>query len=967
MWTHTFGAQQAQEKESDQQDRDNNVMKEAMTVLKGMGAIRGENTHEEAAEQAEAAAEDGRERLTIGEGEQEAVGEEETHNEHAAATTGPQLRTEEDTAAYDDRVPLGNTGEIPMVGAMENEVETPSALPTQKEDHKWTAFNELPIAGEASGNENDSQAVVSMETDATQDKGLAPMTAKTTNASAHLWTGVENLPVLEEETTKLNERVQTTATGSSAQQETTLAAQVQSNAFVSRRFDKSRLVLETSQKSNASIPFEKRHHSIFGYNATLAYLQLYMKAADSQEELFLFFTCSDNKGGRDDWNPNCATAREKVYATFAKSPSTNRLVTIHAGPREDWMGGNAFTDDNDLRLKAVPTVMRWDGGAPGALRSTWGVLVDNSILYEPFLRYLFRNADKNDKLLAKPEVETKEIVTLRGYTQYRAYMDTYAGNGTAYPLFIMMVSGRFQRNNRLWCPWCRQSEMPVEYAFYAYAPANAKLVLVETYDKYSEWRNPENEFKQDPQLAMKGFCCSSSATRMPPKAGGYRHAGSGSRRQRWLMMAVAIFAIYCIFLFQMRLWSAASQADLRSNVVNSERGHVVIDRPIIKQDIEHKRETQVNAEVTHQPFHVQVEPTHATPEAFENEQQNLRAVDPPLPTPGAVIVSAPEPATTLPITPVGAPAIPIVPKNAMSSISDRHDVVSGYDEALKYLANYKVSESSDEQLFLFFVCGDKKGEQTAWRRVCVDASELVYDVFAKSPSRNKLLTIYAGSKQDWSSANAFFKDGDLKVKMTPGLMPLHGGRPGAKRATSGMIIEESILYEPLVRYLFKNEDIPDPLLAPEKNASKEIVVLKGYKNYRSYFDGVAARKNPSLTAPEGKMFLFLIAGRLETNDRLWCPYCRYSEISVEYAFYAFAPPGSRLIKVETVPSYGTWKLPVDRNEWKADTDLKVRGVPWMYRANLDEEAQTFSFERVSDRFDRPEALRGIFQGWKNPV
>lgn len=181
-------------------------------------------------------------------------------------------------------------------------------------------------------------------------------------------------------------------------------------------------------------------------------------------------------------------------------------MTIHTGSREEWtkLGGNAFTDDDDLRLKAIPTVMRWDGGVPGSLRSTWGVLVDHSIMYEPLLRYLFRNADEQDKLLAIPEVETKEIVTLRGYAQYRAYMEEYARSGSRYPMFMMMVSGRFRRNNRLWCPWCRQSEMPLEYAFYAYAPANAKLVLVETYDKYIVWRNPDNEFKQDPQLAVKG-------------------------------------------------------------------------------------------------------------------------------------------------------------------------------------------------------------------------------------------------------------------------------------------------------------------------------------------------------------------------------------------------------------------------------------------------------------------------------
>ncbi|KAK1935178.1 hypothetical protein P3T76_010944 [Phytophthora citrophthora] len=434
------------------------------------------------------------------------------------------------------------------------------------------------------------------------------------------------------------------------------------------------------------------------------------------------------------------------------------------------------------------------------------------------------------------------------------------------------------------------------------------------------------------------------------KPGAQRSVG----RQRWLVVVVGGFALYCMFLFQMRLWSAASQADLRANVISAERDPAVIDRPTVKQDERPRHDTRQDTEVTQQPFNVQVE-------EVATQQQNLRAVDSPLSTPGAVIVS-----TTKPTSPVIAgfdvPAVPIATTQAAPSLADRHKIVSGYDATMKFLASYRVPEGSDEQLFLFFVCGDEKGEQTAWRRVCVDAADLVYDVFAKSPSRNKLLTIHAGSKKDWSAANMFFKDGDLKVKMIPALMQWHGGHRGAKRATSGMIIEESILYQPLLRYLFKNEDIPDPLLAPEKIASKDIVVLKGYKNYRQYIDAIATG---SLTAPEGPMFLFLIAGRLGSNDRLWCPYCRYSEISVEYAFKAFAPPGSRLIKVETVNSYAIWKNP--SNDWKGDTDLMVRGVPWMYRANLDKGARSFSFERVSERFDHPDALRGIFQGWKNPV
>ncbi|KAG7385375.1 hypothetical protein PHYPSEUDO_001589 [Phytophthora pseudosyringae] len=455
---------------------------------------------------------------------------------------------------------------------------------------------------------------------------------------------------------------------------------------------------------------------------------------------------------------------------------------------------------------------------------------------------------------------------------------------------------------------------------------------------------------------------------MPPKAGANRNAGSVARRQRWLLVVVGVFAFYCMFLFQMRLWSAASHADLRANVISAEKDPAVIDRPAIKQDEEPQRETREEVEVAQQPFDVQVvEPTQAAKDvvAVVNEQQNLRVVDPPLSTPDAVIVSTPEPLITEggapPIAAFGASAAPI----ATSSFADRHDTVSGYNAAMEYLANYKVPEGSDEQLFLFFVCGDEKGEQTSWRQVCVDASKLVYDVFAKSPARNRLVTIHAGSKEDWSAANVFFKDGDLKVKMIPALMQWHGGRPGAKRATSGMIIEGSLLYEPLLRYLFKNEDIPDPLLAPDKIASKEIVLLKGYKNYRHYIDGIAAGENLSLSASEGPMFVFLVAGRLENNDRLWCPYCRYSEISVEYAFKAFAPPGSRLVKVETVNSYGAWKNPA--NAWKADTALMVRGVPWMYRANLDKEARAFSFQRVSERFDHPDALRGVFQGWKNPV
>ncbi|RMX64811.1 hypothetical protein KXD40_000319 [Peronospora effusa] len=344
------------------------------------------------------------------------------------------------------------------------------------------------------------------------------------------------------------------------------------------------------------------------------------------------------------------------------------------------------------------------------------------------------------------------------------------------------------------------------------------------------------------------------------------------------------------------------------------------------------------------------------------EVQNLRVVTTPLSTPETAVVTR-----DLPVTKAAdLIASPVTTSKVTSSFEDRHDVVFGYDAAMKYLANYTTPKGSDEKLFLFFTCGNEHGQHRNWRSVCVYASQLVYKVFTTSPSRNRLLIIYTGSRQDWVTPNAFVTDGDLKVKMIPAIMQWHGGAPGEKRATSGMILEESLLYEPLLRYLFKNEDVLDPLLAPEKIASKEIVLLKGYKSYRSYMDTIAAGGNSSLTIPTGPMFLFFVAGRLESNDRPWCPYCRFSETSVEYAYYAFAPEGSRLVKVETVNSYSIWKNRA-KNEWRQDTSLMIRGVPWMYLATLDTNAHTFSYARYQAHFDHPDDLQGVFQGWKNPL
>lgn len=420
-----------------------------------------------------------------------------------------------------------------------------------------------------------------------------------------------------------------------------------------------------------------------------------------------------------------------------------------------------------------------------------------------------------------------------------------------------------------------------------------------------------------------------------PKA--RRQSGSIGRRQGWIIFAASVFAVYCMIMLKMWVWSAASRVDLRANIVGVERA----PGSSITQVKEPIRAVQSTPQVV----------------TNEDEPQNLRVMNSPVSASDALesstfkVETTQTPASTEALT---VPLVSTAETKSASLLADRHDSVYGYAAAMKYLANYTIPEDSDEQLFLFFVCGDQNGKETTWRRVCVDASTLVYDVFSKSLARNRLVTIYAGSKADWSQPNAFYNDADLKVKAIPALMQWHGGRPGAKRATSGMIIEESMLYEPLLRYLFKNEDFQDPLLAPEKIASKEIVLLKGYKNYRQYIDTIASGEKSSLTVPDGPMYFYFVAGRLSRNDRPWCPYCRYSDISVEYSFYAFAPPGSRLVKVETVDSYSTWKDP--QNEWRRDTTVMVRGVPWMFRAHLDREVRSFRFDRISARFNYPQEL-----------
>ncbi|CAH0480363.1 unnamed protein product [Peronospora belbahrii] len=255
--------------------------------------------------------------------------------------------------------------------------------------------------------------------------------------------------------------------------------------------------------------FAERHEEIYGYVATIEFLEKYQYNPD--ESLFLFFVCSDEQFKANDWSDECVEGKKHVYDVFSKSPGRNRLVTVFAGSEKYWRYQNDFHNDQNMRVKGVPCIMKWEGRSG----RTEGMLVQRSLYDEPFLRYLFKNTDQAEVLLDPEDVKNKQILTVKGYDNYVDAMIKYEQEENSVPTFLMMVSGRFHDNNRPWCPYCRFSELPVEYAFYMYAPKNARMIRVEVADSYSDWKD-QNEFTRDENLQLKAVPLMFQLDPIPP-------------------------------------------------------------------------------------------------------------------------------------------------------------------------------------------------------------------------------------------------------------------------------------------------------------------------------------------------------------------------------------------------------------------------------------------------------------------
>ncbi|TDH73549.1 hypothetical protein CCR75_004718 [Bremia lactucae] len=239
-----------------------------------------------------------------------------------------------------------------------------------------------------------------------------------------------------------------------------------------------------------------RNETISGYTATLEFLNAYQ--FNASESLYLFFVCSDALFQAHDWSEECRQSKKHVYNIFSHSSRRNRLVTIYAGSEKYWTHQNAFYNNFNLKIKSVPSILKWEGQK----NRTSGMLVQTSLYDEPFLSYLFQTTDERKLLFPANAIQHKQLITIRGYDAYVDTMTQFENENHPVPTFVLMVSGRFPNNKRPWCPYCRYSELPVEFAFFSYAPKNARIYRVEVTDSYTEWMD-RTEFTNDPNLQLK--------------------------------------------------------------------------------------------------------------------------------------------------------------------------------------------------------------------------------------------------------------------------------------------------------------------------------------------------------------------------------------------------------------------------------------------------------------------------------
>ncbi|EQC34991.1 hypothetical protein SDRG_07233 [Saprolegnia diclina VS20] len=232
--------------------------------------------------------------------------------------------------------------------------------------------------------------------------------------------------------------------------------------------------------------------------------------------------------------------------------------------------------------------------------------------------------------------------------------------------------------------------------------------------------------------------------------------------------------------------------------------------------------------------------------------------------------------------------------------ASRQATVTSFYESKRFLKTY----NSSDPLFVFFTCARDPGTNTTWQGGCNDAEAPVAAAFARAPPSARLLTVVVQTDSEFQSMYRF--DDDLRLLELPTLFQYTPLPNGHGKTTAGLY-QAAMTNPELLDYAFHGETAPGV-------TKKDIRVYSEYtplKKFLRDFDD------------DFPLYLLFVSGRLPTNDRPWCPYCRFRETAFEYAYHKFAASNAVLIKVEVSADYTAWKDP--NNEFKQPFD--VHSVP----------------------------------------
>lgn len=82
-------------------------------------------------------------------------------------------------------------------------------------------------------------------------------------------------------------------------------------------------------------------------------------SVEDTSKIYVLFTGSKDKNGKS-WCPDCVKADPAIEEALKDAPEDIIFITCTVGNREFWKDpNNIFRTDQDLKLKSVPTLIKW--------------------------------------------------------------------------------------------------------------------------------------------------------------------------------------------------------------------------------------------------------------------------------------------------------------------------------------------------------------------------------------------------------------------------------------------------------------------------------------------------------------------------------------------------------------------------------------------------------------------------------